>query len=260
MKRSIFEAGCPLAVKDQQNHCLSPRAGLLKVFRENRLDKIFGHPATAAVAHNNPVFMGQGKRANQIIQRRAYGFFHRIIFCRSGNKPSKRLRMRPWSLPSGFWGVHKLPKAGHSNGFLSPCRINPEMQISDSLVLISATSKRSFRIKIMHILFSASNRSWGSRRYPRQLRSQGSRCLVIIFCAAVFPHGSQREDTHYELQRYSLSSIFTVSRMPQAKIERFKTGHCHRRLILSGDRFIFLITHDRTNMAGGQKTLNPIGR
>src|SRR5262249_9781894 len=43
--------------------------------------------------------------------------------------------------PSGCSGVHSLPNAGHSCGFLTPFRTRPLIQSADSCVSISSTSK-----------------------------------------------------------------------------------------------------------------------
>ena len=76
--------------------------------------------------------------------------------------------------PKGCSGVHKLPKAVHSCGFFSPCKIWPEIHNGDSADWIYPTWNR----------FSASKAAnSGLRRHPlsgimpmpRHFRSQDSK-------------------------------------------------------------------------------------
>ena len=74
--------------------------------------------------------------------------------------------------PSGLVGVQRVPKAGQSTGFFNPCKMDPAIHISDSLVWMNPTSKRVSASKSVN-----SSRSFhpliGISPMPRQFRSQG---------------------------------------------------------------------------------------
>ena len=146
---------------------------------------------------------------------------------RTRNTPRMLLRADTIVAPSGFCGVHSLPKAGQSCGFLSPRRTCPLMH-RRFLRLDVVHLEQSARRRGRDIHGAACSRSWESGRRRaicgRRLRKlRRSAC-----CDCGLPSGRTARAYWFSTSARPASSCRTVRRDAFEQIERLEAGNDDR--------------------------------
>jgi len=156
--------------------------------------------------------------------------------------------------PRGRSGVHWTPKAGHSKGFLRPCRTRPAMQSADSRhprrAIQSAPRRRSGDRPREGAGRSRESRrcratgGWRLRRSrPRAagglvaVAGDGAAVLVLDLGAAAFQLRNGQADALQQIQR-------------------LEAGDHDGDVVALGERFVFVKAHDRADVAGREEGLD----